>query len=866
MESNENLLMKKLDQICGNINANTLTEKLTIYGNGEKEKNKKNFYLSLVLLIKENRLVDDSDLLGYKNIICEKLLAVFKIKKANKNKYRDEIILDTFLDGTDDKFKKLLYFSFLAGKKKDKGILYIFFSILKEKRLNLLNKLNITNIFNNEYFIFLIDKNDINKLKSEIKKNIKDVNLDVFIQNSKSNSDEFIFGPKSSPIPENKIDDELNHNNNANNINMTTENNINIINIQNNNNIIHENSNLEDDNIQDIHNESIDDINNENNNIFNSNSSENENNKNNESSDDIFIENKINIKNKNKNNIKLMDENFKNLRNERIKELINPTLSISYNNQFQEETFIDSNYKKFKEIKDSAKLKDILFDCYNNKDKTKLCLFSPISLLTNNMKLKFEKNDLEIFNDDNHYIELFGLYAEELLDKLNSYINEGKNKDFIINNKIKFGCYHNHYYICCQISDEFKQNYYKEKPIDQNSIKNNIPMNDKKDKIQIIKVKEKKRENSSEKSNDKNLNDNEKDDENENMEKVNEIKSEKTENSTYSFAKIASKNYRNKLSYEFEKIVNDSISDEDCEGLQNIILFFNLKIPKINQKKGIGFKSIRLSFSPYPISLYGFREIDICFKNKNERKISKNEILTNNIYYINKEKKFKQDKYQEIDVSLKKDAIIFCEVKNSFPNFESGNEKCSQIQIENPIDNDINNIPNFTYTDQLENLYKKSKLFYNFFAKEKKIGEGDFIHILFLYDESNVTMWSLDYGKILKKTDDFLQKQQSSIKFKNIIFQIAYFDKIKYEQYIKKYHQNIIEDKNKEIQSTKDALKNKENEIEKNRQKLHAQEQQIKEQEQKLLEIEEENKKLKDKLKDLLAEKNINYNDPKSNK
>jgi chromosome segregation ATPase len=127
-------------------------------------------------------------------------------------------------------------------------------------------------------------------------------------------------------------------------------------------------------------------------------------------------------------------------------------------------------------------------------------------------------------------------------------------------------------------------------------------------------------------------------------------------------------------------------------------------------------------------------------------------------------------------------------------------------------------------------------------------------------------MWSLDYEKILKKTDDFLQKQQSSIEFKNIIFQIAYFDKIKYEQYIKKYHQNIIEDKNKEIQSTKDALKNKENEIEKNRQQLHAQEQQIKEQEQKLLEIEEENKKLKDKLKDLLAEKNINYNDPKSNK
>lgn len=51
-------------------------------------------------------------------------------------------------------------------------------------------------------------------------------------------------------------------------------------------------------------------------------------------------------------------------------------------------------------------------------------------------------------------------------------------------------------------------------------------------------------------------------------------------------------------------------------------------------------------------------------------------------------------------------------------------------------------------------------------------------------------MWSLDYEKILIKTDDFLYKQQSSIEFKNIIFQIVYFDKIKNEEYkIKRFNQ-----------------------------------------------------------------------------
>ena len=266
-------------------------------------------------------------------------------------------------------------------------------------------------------------------------------------------------------------------------------------------------------------------------------------------------------------------------------------------------------------------------------------------------------------------------------------------------------------------------------------------------------------------------------------------KNEKT--STYSDAQTANKNYRNKLSNAFEKEVNDFICDKDCENLNNILFFFNLKIPRINEKREIIFESVRLSYSENLGNLYGFREIDICMKNKKERTIGSNDILSNNICYMYTGQSFKEKKNQEIDISFKKDSIIFCEVKNSFSTIKEGKEKCSEIQIINN-DNDNNNSNlTFDYMDRIQILYKKSKIFHNFFINEKIIDQTKFMHILYLYDESNVFSLDINFKEIKDNISNFLEKQKVSKGYKNIIFQISYYDREKYKEFQRKSIQEL---------------------------------------------------------------------------
>ena len=463
-------------------------------------------------------------------------------------------------------------------------------------------------------------------------------------------------------------------------------------------------------------------------------------------------------------NSKIWDE-----RTNRIKCLINNSLPIVYHKHLQENKFLESNYIKFEKMKNQISDKeDILIDEYDSIDKSKLNLFSPISLLINNIKKQFEKNDFEIFNEDNNYIEMFGSYLEEVISKLNLFINEGKEKDYINKNKIRFACHHDHYYLCCQLGDEFKQQYYKEKQIYKNMIKNKAERINA--KIEILKNK------------------NNKNDGNEENLILEKNKNEKT--STYSAADT------------FEKEVIDFICDEDCENLNNILFFFNLKIPAINERKEIIFKSVRLSYSESLGSLYGFRKIDICMKNKNERVIGNNEILSNNICYINTGKSFKEKKIQKVDISFKKDSIIFCEVKNSFSTIKEGKEKCYEIKIKN-TDNDNDSNLTFDYMDKIQILYEKSKTFHNFFINEKIIDQTKFMHILYLYDESNVFLWDLNFDEIKDNISNFLKKQYASKGYKNIFFQIAYYDNEKYNEFQIKSIQELTKSKEQEYQSLK---------------------------------------------------------------
>ena len=52
--------------------------------------------------------------------------------------------------------------------------------------------------------------------------------------------------------------------------------------------------------------------------------------------------------------------------------------------------------------------------------------------MINNIVTEFRKI---FFNCDNYYIEIFGKYLEEIIKKLNIYINEVKENDYITKNK-----------------------------------------------------------------------------------------------------------------------------------------------------------------------------------------------------------------------------------------------------------------------------------------------------------------------------------------------------------------------------------------------------------------------------------------------
>ena len=496
-------------------------------------------------------------------------------------------------------------------------------------------------------------------------------------------------------------------------------------------------------------------------------------------------------------------------KNIRIDKLISSGIKIKCNQNLKEKEFLESNYQKI--INDNTmKQNEIIIDDFECKDDSKLYLYSPISLIKNNIKDKFEKNDFEIFNSDNYYIELFGNYLENIIEKVNDFIISGREEEYIKENKIKFGCYKkNHFYLCCKFNEAYKQAYFEKKILNQNRYINNESEDN---RIEIIQVQR------------KDIDDN------------NQIKQEENKNnnkgkykSGISSVKISRDNYINKISNTFEKEVNDFISSEDCESLQNILFFFNLKIPRNKNEM----KSVRLSFVPCSEnSLYGFREIDICLRNKKERQME-SQILSNNICYVYKEGKFNHKKNENIDVFLEGDSIIFCEVKNSFPNISNGTETCSKINVLGSSGNE-NSYQNLTYIDQLDNLIKKAKTFYYFFKDEKLIETSKYMHILYLYDFNNISFLQEEYVEIEDNIKNYIENLSLPNDFKNTIIQIAYFDK----ENNRKIKEKKLIDKIK----TKDAeIKAKDNEIERLRENSQSKDEEIK------------------KLKALLKQNNINY-------
>ena len=472
-------------------------------------------------------------------------------------------------------------------------------------------------------------------------------------------------------------------------------------------------------------------------------------------------------------------------RNKRIFGLISENMTVRDNQKLKENDTINLNYNQIN-VKNERIINEIMFDKYKIENTNYLYLFSPISLIINEYKKEFDKSDFEIFNKDNHYIELFGKYLIEIIDKLNMYIKNGNEQNFIEENKIKFGSYKNHFYLCCKMNEKFKDEHYKNIDIYKNIRIDNKESKESK-KTKIIKIKNK-------------------DEDNKEILKKNDINMKIV--STFTNERYSKDNYKYKLAYNLENEIREYLLTDKNEELQNLLFFFNLKVPKKTETT-IEFESVTLFSSSFDNNLYGFREIDVCCKNNEKIKLPE-EIFQNNFSFkYNKScSSYEKNKNNDIDVSLENNEIIFCEIKNSFPNITSGSQKHSKIKINN--DENYENNYSITLIDQLENLLKKAKLFYLFFDTKRK--KNTRMHILYIYDEVNINGDDID-DNIFKSIKNCSYSLNLPAYFNNVIFQIVYFNK---DESKRKKEEELIRNIRKENDEIVKQLKKENDEIKKN--------------------------------------------------
>ena len=113
--------------------------------------------------------------------------------------------------------------------------------------------------------------------------------------------------------------------------------------------------------------------------------------------------------------------------------------------------------------------------------------------------------------------------------------------------------------MCCKLNEEFKDNYYNS----INLFKNNIIGNEKNKETNKIKVIKQLEEEKKEEAPPKNIS-----------------KNNKKPFSTYSAGKYSRNNYGHKKAYKLENDIRELIVHNKNNELQNLLFFFNLKIPK----------------------------------------------------------------------------------------------------------------------------------------------------------------------------------------------------------------------------------------------------------------------------------------------
>ena len=447
---------------------------------------------------------------------------------------------------------------------------------------------------------------------------------------------------------------------------------------------------------------------------------------------------------------------------------------------------IKNNFSKITK-KDISFESIVIDELKYNEDK--IHLFSLEFLISNGFKSKIDLCNLEIFNKDNYSVDLFAKYITEIIEKINDGINKNNfsDNDFIKENLIKFNQMNFLHYISAKLDYE-----------QINKLENKIT-----EKFDCVGI---------------NLGDENKNEITDNEDEENKYLNKNDINSSLSSSKLSYSKFKKKTSELLENLINQrlikNIKKDELIPLPNILFMLNLNIPILNEdNNSMNFKPVHLNFfnqnknDKINNNYYGCKEIDAIFKNNSKQsyEVSNSEYFYTNLTFEAKNSaKIKFEPLEKQSFNIKPNSILFCEIKNYFPDIRNGIEDVFDIKISIKkrqskyyYPNELSDLDDSLddYYEQLVKLIKKFNFFYNTFKDKVNNNEELNIHIVFLYDSYNIDKDEGELDNIKKLTLFALNKY--SWRFNNlgnIIFQLVFFDKVELEKSTYKSKNNIIDE------------------------------------------------------------------------
>ena len=170
MIKTEDILLEKLRLFTNSKSGTTIQEKLYNLSDDKNEQNDKKAFACIISYIIEGNKIIKDELLGFKEIICQKFIEIL-----NGGKYEPSLLINIFLNvDNNENFEKIMYISWILCLKLKYSIFDILFCILINKYFDNFKKklenIGITGFENKEMFVERLYYNNRTTLKNALKK------------------------------------------------------------------------------------------------------------------------------------------------------------------------------------------------------------------------------------------------------------------------------------------------------------------------------------------------------------------------------------------------------------------------------------------------------------------------------------------------------------------------------------------------------------------------------------------------------------------------------------------------------------------------------------------------------------------------